>query len=211
MVSRRQRPVLIAAVAFALVWALAAGGYYVAKNARVTADKVLAYLRSVDLNRLSGEARAKALRELAARLNALSPEERRKARMDAEWRQLFAAMTDEEKGAFLEATLPSGFKQTLTAFEQLPAEKRKKAIDDALKRLKEQREQGSDPQSDQASDATGTNGPPVLSEELRQKMTTIGLKTFYSQSSAQTKAELAPVLEEVQRMMESGMIFRERR
>ena len=32
----------------------------------------------------------------------------------------------------------------------------------------------------------GTNRPPPISDELQAKVRTIGLKTFYSQSSAQT-------------------------
>ncbi|MBU6399917.1 MAG: hypothetical protein KGS61_06340 [Verrucomicrobia bacterium] len=210
MVSRRQRPVLVAAVMVLLVWGCALGGYLIARSTRMTAEKVAAYLHSVDLSRLSGAARAAAIRELAAKLNALSPEERRKARLEREWRRWFDEMTDVEKGAFIDATAPTGFKQMLAAFEQLPPDKRRKTIDDALKRLREARDRAQAQPGDSTPDAAGTNGPPVLDEALRQKMTTIGLKTFYGESSAQTKAELAPVLEEIQRTMESGAVFRER-
>ena len=189
----------------AAAWLLALAGYTVAKNSKMTAEKVRAYAASVELSRLSGEARARALRELAAKLNALSPEERRRARMDRVWQAWFEEMTEEEKGTFIDATLPTGFKQMLASFEQLTEEKRRKAIDDAMKRMKEAQErmqEGEEPRE------AGTNRPSVLSEELQQKAAKIGLKTFYSESSAQTKAEMAPLLEELQRMMESGRMFR---
>ena len=102
--------------------------------------------------------------------------------------------------------MPTGFKQMLTAFKQLPEDKRRKTIDDSLKRLRdEQRRIQAASSDDRPAD---TNGPPVISEDLQAKIRTIGLKTFYSESSAQTKAELAPVLEELQRSMESGRPFR---
>jgi hypothetical protein len=170
----------------------------------MTAEKVKAYAEGVDLSKLSGADRAAAIRRLAEMLNALSLEERRKARLDRTAWDWLGQMTEEEKAAFIDATMPTGFKQMLASFEQLPEEKRRRAIDDAVKRLREAQTKMA------ASDDplhSGTNGPPPLSPELQAKIRTIGLQTFYSQSSAQTKAELAPVLEELQHVMESGRPF----
>jgi hypothetical protein len=207
MLSQRWRPVLFAVLAILGIWVVASVGYLIAKNARMTAEKVRAYAESVDLSKLSAAARAKAIQELADKLNALSADERKRARLDRTSGRWFDQMTEEEKGQFIEATMPTGFKQMLTAFEQLPEDKRRKSVDDAVRRLKE-----AQAQIGQGTNAPGgpggTNAP--LSAELQAKMRTIGLKTFYSQSSAQTKAELAPVLEELQKVMESGRPFRQR-
>jgi hypothetical protein len=208
MLSQRWRPVFLSAVAVCGIWLIAFAGIRIARNAKMTAEKVRTYAESVDLSKLSGTARAKAIQELADMLNRLSMEERRKARADRLAWSWFNQMTEDEKAAFIEATMPTGFKQMLTSFEQLPEEKRRKSIDDALRRLREARDQGAGGPG--AGGRGGTNGPPVLSDELQAKVRTIGLKTFYSQSSAQTKAELAPVLEELQRVMESGRPFRGR-
>lgn len=192
-------------MAAAAIWAVALAGYFVAKSAKITPEKVRAYALSVDLDKLSGDARAAAIRKLADMLNALSLEDRQRARLDRITGKWFDKMTEEEKGAFIEATMPTGFKQMLTAFEQLPDDKRKRSIDDAMRRLREARDQG----MDSGTNSLNTNAP-VISPELQAKIRTIGLQTFYSQSSAETKAELAPVLEELQQVMQSGRPFRGR-
>jgi len=205
MLNQRWRPVLWCALAVVVIWAVAIVGYTVAKHSRMTAEKVKAYADSVDLSKLSGDARAQALRKLAEMLNALSYEERQNARFErTSWRWL-EQMTEEEKGTFIEATMPTGFKQMLNAFEQLTEERRARAINDAVRRLKEAQTRIQAGAPDPGPDRT--NGPPPLSPELQARIRTIGLKAFYSQSSAQTKAELAPVLEELQRIMESGRPF----
>ena len=100
--------------------------------------------------------------------------------------------------------MPTGFKQMLTAFEDMPADKRQRVVDQAVKQMK----------AAQDKLAAGGQLPPpspnglALSPELQEKVTKIGLQSFYSQSSAQTKAELAPLLEEMQRLMESGRMMR---
>lgn len=207
MLSQRWRPVILLLLAVLGIWAAALLGIAVARHMKITADKVRAYAESVDLSKLSAAERAKALRKLADLLNALSPEERRKARLERLTWGWFREMTEEEKSAFIDATMPTGFKQMLTAFEQLPDDKRRRTIDDALRRLRES-QAGSG--GGDGGNPAGTNGPPPLSDELQARIRSIGLKTFYSQSSAQTKAELAPVLEEMQRAMESGRAFRGR-
>jgi hypothetical protein len=202
MLNQRQRPVFLAMIALVVIWAVAIAGYEIARHAKVTPEKVRAYINSVDFSHLSTADREAAIRKLAAMLNALSLEERQGLRFDR--RGWFDEMTEAEKSEFLEATLPTGFKQMLTAFEDMPSDKRKHVVDRAIKQLQDARQQmaagGQAPPAD-------TNGP-VLSPELQEKVTKIGLQSFYSQSSAETKAELAPLLEQMQQMMESGRMMR---
>ncbi|HWQ93269.1 MAG TPA: hypothetical protein VN673_16460 [Clostridia bacterium] len=207
MSNQRWRPVIFSLLAVAGIWAIAMVGYSLAKNSQMTAEKVRAYAESVDLSKLSAADRAKAIRELADKLNALSLEERRRARLERAAWAWFEHMTEEEKNAFIEMTMPTGFKQMLSAFEDMPEDKRRKTIDDALRRLREAQAQlPAEPRTLNP----GQRDAPEISPELENKIRTIGLKTFYSQSSAQTKAELAPVLEELQRIMESGRPMRRR-
>ena len=193
MAGQRRRTFLFAAMGLVLAWLLALGGYAVAKRMKVTPEEVARYAHSLDLSKLSAAEREKALHRLADYLNGLSLEERRGLKPD---RDLFNEMTDAEKEWFLEATMPTQIKQSLTAYESLPPDQRQKIIDGALKNIREQEAQG------------GPDSPQGLSPEAEAKVRTEGLKTFYSESSAQTKAELAPLLNELQLQMENGRQLR---
>ena len=200
MFSHRYRCVVWAVGALVGIWLVALAGHWFIEYRKLTAEKVRAYVESVDLAQLSAAARAQALKELADKLNALAYEERQHLRSERLLNDWFAKMTEAERLQFIEATMPTGFKQMIGAFEQMPEDKRRRLIDDALKNLR-------DPKNRPAANDTA-NRPPPISPELEAKIRTIGLNSFYSQSSAQTKAELAPLLEELQHGMESGRMLR---
>lgn len=194
-------------MALVAVWVVAVGGFLWARASKPTADRVSQYVRSIRFADLTGDARASALARLVELLNALPFEERRKARIERLWQSWFEQMTDDERVQFVEATVPSGFQQMLSSFENLPDERRRTAIADAMRRLQEAG--AGSPGEAGFGDETRTNSPPwVASEELRDRVTRIGLKAYYSQSSARTKAEMAPLMEELQGMMEGGRIRR---
>jgi hypothetical protein len=194
MAGQRHRPLWIGAIALVLVWLLSWAGYVIAGKTRTTPEMVRAYASSLDLSKLSAADRARALRELADKLNALTFEERRGLRPDT---SLFAQLTEEEKASFVEATMPTEIKQALVEFDQMPEDRRQRLIDNALKNLRAHPD-GPD---------TGPDGSPKFSPEEEAKIRSLGLKTFYSESSAETKAELAPLLNELQNQMQNGRGF----
>ncbi|HWD94612.1 MAG TPA: hypothetical protein VG938_19945 [Verrucomicrobiae bacterium] len=204
MLNQRQRFLVRATSAIVAIWLTAWAGQWYLASIKITADKVRAYMESVDFSKLTGDARAKAIKALEDQLNALSYEERQRLRAEHLIGDWFAQMTEDEKSQFIDATMPTGFKQMIGAFEQLPEEKRHKMIDDALNNLRTANQQAAN------GNGTTQSRTNAISPELEAKIRTIGLKSFYSQSSAETKAELAPVLEELQRSMETGRTIRRR-
>ncbi|MDB6019979.1 MAG: hypothetical protein JWR19_4468 [Pedosphaera sp.] len=202
--NRRNRPIFIVIGVFALAGLATWVGLAMARNTHMTAVKAREYVTSINLAKLSASDRARSIRELADKVNALSLEERRLWWMEGHWREWFPEMTEEEREQFIESTLPTGFKQVINAFEDLPDDRRKKAIDDAIKHLQETHLLPVDREPGRETSAYGTNAPPPLSPDLEKKVRALGFKTFYNESSAQTKAELAPLLEELQHQIQNG-------
>ncbi len=206
LMNQRKKTLVTAGVTLVVVWFLALGGFLFARSMKVTREKVTATLHGARLEGMSDTDRAKRLKRLADELNQLNPDDRRLLRQDREWERLFREMKDKEKLNFIDDTVPAGMKQALDGFEKLDPGQRQRAVADALKRMK-------DAQNNPEVRAQWGNRPPPppMDERMRQRIMEIGLGAFFSESSAQTKAELAPVLEEIQRSMESGRLFRGRR
>jgi hypothetical protein len=190
MAGQRHRPLWIAIAALAAVWLLAWAGFAISQKAKITPDMVRAYAGSLDLNRLSAADRAHALHKLADELNSLTYDERRGLAPDT---NLLAQMTEDEKAAFIESTMPTEIKQALAAFDQMPEDRRQRIIDNALHNLQEHPDAA----------AGGPNGISQLTPGQQARIRSLGLKTYYSESSAETKAELAPLLNELQSQMQN--------
>ncbi|MCU0783690.1 MAG: hypothetical protein MUF81_06505, partial [Verrucomicrobia bacterium] len=161
MLNPRHRVIVWAAFALVGIWAVALAGWWVSSSLKVTAEKVQAYVNSVDLSKLSATDRTKAIQALADKLNKLSLEERQRLRADRTAYRWFEQMSENEKAQFIEATLPTGFKQMIAAFEELPEDKRRRAIDEALRGLRETNRRAG---SGQGARGQGTNGLPPVSE-----------------------------------------------
>jgi len=197
MKNRRYRPLIFAALALIAVWIVALVIFHLAAKTRVTAEKMENYAASVDLDQLSGDARAKAINDLADMANLLSFEERQKWRRDDLWRKWFAAMTEKEKLDFINKTLPTGIQQMLDAYSKLPDDQRKRIVDNSLKRMQQDGPNNAD-------GGFGKNGAPALSPELEQQARDLGVQQLYLNSSAETKAELQPLLEQMQRQIQNN-------
>jgi hypothetical protein len=204
MTEQQRRVLLWAFLAITVAWGAAWAGYRLVLRSRVTEEKIEAYLRSTDLARLKAEQRAAALRSLADQLNALTIEERRRVRLQEEWARWLDEMSDAEKETLLEATFPTGIKKMMAAFEQLSEEQRRHAIDDAIQRLKSTGELSFSQENRPAGDGPARPSRPPVSPQLEAKVRELGLKTFFAESSAQLKVEAAPLLEEIQRQMQTG-------
>ena len=181
------RPLWIkAAAALAAIW-LVAGSVIVWAHRLKPSPQSVAQL--VDSNPLEGRApeeRKKVIDTVAGQISRLDFDERRETRAEKRPEAFFKNLTPDEKAYFVEQTVPAGFKQMIEAINRMTPEKRFKFVAKAIEDLRRQREE--------SGEAVPGFGDPNV-----QKILNAGLQSFYSDASPETKMDLAPLLEEMQR------------
>lgn len=182
------RPLWIKATLLLLaVWLVAGGAMWWAKAHKPTPESVAAYVEQTKIEGKSSAERQQEMEKIAKQLNTLSFEQRREVRMTRKLDKFFRQLTPEEQNRFLDLTAPEHFKQMMEALNKMTPQDRKRFVTRALKDMQDQEgelPEGARPQFDQDKNA--------------QKIVEQGLKSFYSEASADTKMDLAPLIEQFQ-------------
>jgi hypothetical protein len=168
------------------IWAVAGGVIYWARSVKPTPESVMQYLEQHPLANASATDRERTIEQIAKQLNQLTYEQRREVRMSRKLDAYFRGLPIEDQTRFLDLTLPTGFKQMMDALNKMTPEKRKDFVNKALADMKKHENDDVDPEGRKQLDANG------------QKIIDQGFRTFYSDASAETKMDVAPLIEQLQ-------------
>ncbi len=188
-----------AGVVLVILWAAVWGIMKVAGGMKASPEKVVALVESRPLDGLEDpEERKKVIGNLAKMLNELDGnevgelfEDRRESGNRDDW--FFSDMSEEEQWYFMELRMGRAFDQMMTSFNDMDPDERKRIVQRTLKDMERGGENGD------ARDRMRDRDP-----EMVDKIVNEGLRSYYQKASAETKLDLAPLMEEMQRNVGLG-------
>jgi hypothetical protein len=173
-----------------IVWSIVGGVRWWARSRKPTPDRLLAYVEAHPIEGKSPGDRAQVIEKVASQLNGLSYEERRELRVGRRLDTFFRLLNPDEQTRFIDLTVPEGFKQMMEALNKMDREKRKRFVERTLSEMRKEEDL-----SDEARQR-------FVDDRNTQKIIDQGLKSFYSEASAETKMDVAPILEQMQRNLQ---------
>lgn len=179
-------------IALVVVWGVVFVISRVAGSIKPTAEKVEAFQKENPLSDIEDpEKRKEHIAKVADMLNLMEASEVAKLNEREEGdprRRLLEGMSGEEQLFFLERRVGRAFEQMMQSFNEMDREERKKIVERSLRRIRENR--GEQERSIEEEDP-----------EIVEKIAEAGFKAYYSEASAETKIDLAPLMEEMQSVM----------
>lgn len=176
-----------AVAALAVTWILAGSVIWWARATKPTPERLVAYIETHQLDGQTANERVKRVDKVTDQLNGLSYEQRRHIRAGRHLESFFRSMTPAERTRFLDRTLPTGFKQMMDAFNKMTPAKRKQFVERTLAEMRKQEDE---------------EPPPAVDDKNVEKIIDQGLKSFYSDASADVKMDFAPLIEQMQKNLQ---------
>ena len=192
-------------VVLAVIWGLVWGVMTMTGMFRETPEKVIAYIESNPLTEEEDpDKRMEIIGTLADKLNQLDHEQIRDFEQEPGGRRdmgekFFRNMTPEEQHFFMEKRIGKAFNQMMQAFNDMEREERKRFVERTLTRMRE--DEGERVQLERLEEADPEATDRIVNE---------GLRAYYQEASAETKMDLAPLMEQMQRNLQ-GMGHRRRK
>ncbi|MGF1677933.1 MAG: hypothetical protein ACFCUX_01935 [Candidatus Methylacidiphilales bacterium] len=187
------------AAALLVIWLISAAGMKAARDRVASADRVLAMVTAQNWDETTGANRQRALEEIADEVNRLDFEQRRELGLRRGLDGLFSSLSTEERQQFLDKTLPKGFEQIIERFNRMDTEARKAAVERAMADLRDIEINASQEERQRVLDR--------YEDGTAQRVIREGFSSYLQNASAETKLDLAPLIEQIQRNMQ-GLGYR---
>lgn len=167
----------------------------------MTPEKVTTYVASEPIGAITDEVvRRKWLDKVAGMMNQLNFEQRRTFRQASGGDQgdveggppdFWEELSREERIYFMDLTMGAAFKQMMKGFNDMGTEERRAFVERAREDMARE---GRDPEMERLEEED---------EEMYERIVSEGMESYYRDASADTKRDLAPLMEEMQRQMKN--------
>lgn len=182
----------------AFVWAVVFAVRSFASSKKVTAERLDSKVRELRLadwseNPGSGAAakhREEEIRRVAEMVNRLDFNERQKNRENHSGEEFFRKLSPKEKNLFIDLTIMESMGRFMKALDQMSVEQRKKFVEQGLKEIEAGRTQ------EEMARAKEMDG------DLLAKISQEGMRAYFDKASADTKLDLAPLMQAMNEVMQ---------
>ncbi|MEX1048417.1 MAG: hypothetical protein WED15_02730 [Akkermansiaceae bacterium] len=188
------------AVILVIVWGCVWGVRSAAGSRKITAERIDREVAAANFADWSGESRPPAaaeakrreqeLRAIAGLVNRLDFQEREKNRETRAGEQFFRKLSPSEKTLFIDLTIMESMGRFMAALDAMQPEQRKKFVEQGLKEVREGRTEAEMARADE------------MGADLLDKITQEGMRAYFEKSSADTKLDLAPLMEAMNETMQ---------
>jgi hypothetical protein len=181
-----------------LVWAVVFAVRSFASGKKVTAERLDREVRELNLADWSetpgsgavAKKREEEIRRIAEMVNRLDFQERQKNRDSRTGETFFRKLSTTEKNLFIDLTIMESMGRFMEALDQMPEEQRKKFVEQGLKEIQDGRTEA---EMERAKE---------MDEKLLTKISEEGMRAYFDKASADTKLDLAPLMEAMNEVMQ---------
>lgn len=198
--SMQQRRFLIQAIAaLVVIWLIVFGVRSWAGSKKITAERIQKEIAEAGFDDWSAGApgdggiakkREEKIREIAELTNRLDFNEREKNRDNRSGEIFFRLLTAKERNLFIDLTVAESMNRFMQALDQMPAADRKRFVKQGLEEIAKGKT---------AEEMERTN---ELGDDVLKKITDEGMRAYFEKASAETKLDLAPLMESMNEVMQ---------